>query len=861
MTINNQISGEGERTSFFKLFADHDFRIVIPMLQREYAQGRDNAKEVRTEFLKSLYAYLDEGTTDRDLDFIYGNISDGEFIPLDGQQRLTTLFLLHWYLSRITDDVSLREAFDAALLDTDRHHCRFTYRTRMSSQEFCDALMLNDIDFTRLFMISDGVRNGAMKESIKAIIEDYNWFHLSWKHDPTIVAMLTMLDAIHDFFKGRPDFLPRLLDTQRPVITFLFMELDKYHLSDELYIKMNSRGKPLPEFENFKARYTEHVHALLSETGESMVRKLALSDGTVMTLPLDRYFAQRVDNRWVNMIWAYRQDGGTDTSDDYGEVCDTRMANLLRVILSLKYVELHPQVKGETDEVFTVLANQSGREMLSFLTLRDGDALSLGASSYLIDAMDILTENGSKLSNPLSANFQHGFPIEAVMSKVLFSPRDLTYNDRVMLYAYLGYVMKYGVNDGLDQWMRVVYNLANSDNNRIDSASELSNAIRSFNALLLSASSILQYLADNKPVDSFPSWLVEEERMKALIILNEGSDKDWLDKILEAERHGYFNGQIGFILEFAGIWNAFQSDRTLCWTVDTDNEYYDRFVRYSRCAQAVFAKSYEHRVNDENYCFERAVLFKGDYLPSNNLHYNLLSTSTVKNNVKRDFSWKRLLRLDKDADATRVRNYVKEVFDDPAFDFKSPNASLQAVFNGKSTGELWRDTLIKYPSAIAYSGQGFISFFNTIEGCEGVLPMSSSRLSGYHIELYSWALYCELSDMSPAPFATMAYGYKKVNDELPFLYFDCYKFGQCIHWLAVTAVTDPDDWSLARFNLEFIRKDKQIAADNLEVLHLLLTSEGFCRSEGDEKVWFIHLDSIDAVKEFIHQFLVKLTKL
>lgn len=45
-----------------------------------------------------------------------------------------------------------------------------------------------------------------------------------------------------------------------------------------------------------------------------------------------------------------------------------------------------------------------------------------------------------------------------------------------------------------------------------------------------------------------------------------------------------------------------------------------------------------------------------------------------------------------------------------------------------------RDYLIKYPSAIGYCEQGFISFFGDIEGGEGMLPMYSSRLSGYHKE-------------------------------------------------------------------------------------------------------------------------------
>ncbi|MDE6083548.1 MAG: DUF262 domain-containing protein, partial [Muribaculaceae bacterium] len=162
------ISGEGERTSFFKLFAENDFRIVIPMLQREYAQGRESAKEVRTEFLKALYTYLDEGIPERDLDFIYGNIANNDFIPLDGQQRLTTLFLLHWYLSRITSDAELRNQFDSKLLDYTGQHSRFTYKTRTSSSDFCDALMLQKLDLSKL-LINKSNKN---KSSIKLTIEN-----------------------------------------------------------------------------------------------------------------------------------------------------------------------------------------------------------------------------------------------------------------------------------------------------------------------------------------------------------------------------------------------------------------------------------------------------------------------------------------------------------------------------------------------------------------------------------------------------------------------------------------------------------------------------------------------------------------
>lgn len=847
------ISGEGERTSFFKLFAENDFRIVIPMLQREYAQGRESAKEVRTEFLKALFTYLDEGIPGRDLDFIYGNISGNDFIPLDGQQRLTTLFLLHWYLSRITPDAALRNQFNSKLLDVTGHHSRFTYKTRSSSSEFCDALMSMDIDLSNL--LRD--KKNENKPSIKLTIENKNWFHLSWQHDPTIMSMLNMLDAIHEIFNNRADLLPLLLNVKQPIITFLFMELDKYHLSDELYIKMNSRGKPLTDFENFKARYSEYIGECLSSEDHTISRNHILSDGTVRPMTLDRYFAERIDNAWVNLIWEYRNYGESDKAMDFGQTCDFRMANLVRALLSLKYIEVHPQVKGESDPTFSLLVNQSGREPLSFLSLREGKALSLDNSEFLIDSMDLLSKSGSKPKSHLKPEFSHCFSISSVMDKILFTPRDLTYNDRVLVYAYIGFLLKYGNDEGINQWMRVIFNLANPDNNRIDSASEVSNAIRTVCSLLENAPTILEYLKSGERIESFPTWLVEEERIKASLILRPDGDK-WLSKILEAERHGYFNGQIGFILEFAGVLDYYEREHNVDWIEEQNETFFNLFVKYSTDSQVVFAENYENRINDKNFRFERAVLFKGDYLPSNNLHYNLLSTSTTKNNVKRDFTWKRLLRLDKDDVATERRSFVKAVFDDPAFDSNNPNECLKNVFAGKSTGEQWRDYLIKYPSAISYCEQGFISFFGDIEGCEGVLPMYSSRLSGYHRELYTWGLYCELQNLPSTPFIK-GWGYteQKVNDELPFLYADGFSIDRRNHWIAITAETNPENWSLIRFRLEFIQDGSHKESESLKKLEDLLHEEGFERHpEGESFQKFIEDDK--KVKTFISHLFERL---
>lgn len=127
--------------------------IVIPIVQRDYAQGRlsEDVTRIRNRFLQALYEALVEDRKIK-LDFIYGNVEDKTLIPLDGQQRLTTLFLLHYYIAQ-HESVSQEES---SFLK------RFTYETRVSSREFCQQLLSFVPDFSMA--------------NLSAQIKDEAWF-------------------------------------------------------------------------------------------------------------------------------------------------------------------------------------------------------------------------------------------------------------------------------------------------------------------------------------------------------------------------------------------------------------------------------------------------------------------------------------------------------------------------------------------------------------------------------------------------------------------------------------------------------------------------------------------------------------
>ena len=100
------------RESLWSLLSTHGFTIRIPLLHREYAHGRPDAEttRIRRKLLDDLSDALREAASDSngvccgmDLGFLYGNLTDDRvFVPVDGQQRLITLFLLYWLLHRET---------------------------------------------------------------------------------------------------------------------------------------------------------------------------------------------------------------------------------------------------------------------------------------------------------------------------------------------------------------------------------------------------------------------------------------------------------------------------------------------------------------------------------------------------------------------------------------------------------------------------------------------------------------------------------------------------------------------------------------------------------------------------------------
>ena len=266
-----------EKLSFWKLLGKEN--IEIPIIQRDYAQGRKNQLKVRNNFLNSLYdAFFKEPV---ELDFIYGSIEGNTLQPLDGQQRLTTLFLLHWYIA------SKEQKNDKAVME---RLGKFTYETRTSSREFCNDLVSKSIDFNDL-MKFDNEESG--QNELSKTIMNTTWFAASWEKDPTISAMLIMLDAIHGKFKDKSGLWDKLISENNSPITFLYVSLKDFGLSDDLYIKMNARGKQLTPFENFKSQFEKYIE---------------FNNFEEANITQEEKFTHMIDTIWTDLFWNYKEE-------------------------------------------------------------------------------------------------------------------------------------------------------------------------------------------------------------------------------------------------------------------------------------------------------------------------------------------------------------------------------------------------------------------------------------------------------------------------------------------------------------------------------------------------------------------------
>ena len=521
--------------------------IEIPIVQRDYAQGRLGKENLRKNFLADLKNALDSGETMK-LDFVYGSIENDNLNPLDGQQRLTTLWLLHWYIALRAGELSE---------DNCQIFSRFTYETRISSREFCHNLC-NSKHF----------ENFAGND-IVGFITKQTWFYSAWKQDPTIQSMLRMLggtkladkngddivDGIEEIFQGTKvdgfkSYWEKLTPkkVQEEVIVFYHLPMKDFGLSDDLYIKMNARGKQLTSFENFKADLIGYV----TKQGEAEWEGLLNAENGI---PI------KLDTDWTDIFWKNKsQDSKID---------EIYFAFINRYFLQ----ELTCAKKEDNTDLYSANELEENNSTFNYLygnKSNDSQLQYSGLDKYLF------TKETEEKSIPLSffksfRNLLNNFYKSAkncklnnyfpawVDSKFEFIPKydeavnitTLGQRERIVFLAVCRYFEKGDFDEtSFRQWMRVVWNIV--ENSGIETIPAMIGAMRLIDELSEGAHDIYKFLSNSHPQvkSNFAKDQVAEEIAKAKQILNgktRPDGKTWEEIIVEAEKYAFFKGAIRFL--------------------------------------------------------------------------------------------------------------------------------------------------------------------------------------------------------------------------------------------------------------------------------------------------------------------------
>lgn len=764
----------------------NEFSIYIPRIQRDYAQGRldDTTSQIREKFVDDIFesiVYYQETKKVLDVNFIYGNIEDEDgkrrFIPIDGQQRLTTLFLLHWYFAvysgKINED------------DVKKRLLQFQYETRNVTGKFCRNLTK--------FVHLDLKEKLDDDEEVSTAIKNYYWYFSDFDNDPSVRGMLVMIDAIHNKAKkykeagvSLDDVFETLTGDTAP-IQFLYLNIDDVGLTDTIYINMNARGKALTHFENFKAQLQDY----LAKDNNDFANE----------------FIDNINGKWSEFFWNpnYRKKVKDPVSgeEDMEPTFDSQMMKFFRFGMLMEFIinvddsilvnnrkeirEVLAKLIGEQDYVFTSRLFKNGFQQVSGLN-SDKAVLSIESFQRINKLLNVLAKRQQQTDEICFADGdEYGKTYineKGAFQKLIgISDKALTNEEQIVLYAEYAFLIKYANDDDsfskekeLNRWLRLVSNLvAPTLNVQLD---VLFGMIRSVNKLVEDGSAIecdkfmsklLRRNYRQSVMSVFTETQVVEESIKSILMQ---IDPVWKKAVTDSE-NTFMAGQTGALFAFSGLTAEYEkqiseyqeqnpdseyvsSDAIILDGVDAGSTYYENFIGYLKKFNMLFDENGVRKEIEDSALFRRALLCYGGedsyMLPPGKAIQSFLD------NTSRDFSFKRLLRDDNSG----KRNYLKDLMDDIVID--QPIAEqLQRIVERKTfvDNERWKEFFVKMPEILdcvdtnddsKLDPQGNWVFieprrFIRRNSADDILLLTRTQTNSINRELYSYVLFLKARQM------------------------------------------------------------------------------------------------------------------
>lgn len=862
--------------------------IKIPRIQRDYVQGiiSPRINSIRKNLIEGMVRAV-KGGEPLDLNYIYGVLEGKKFIPLDGQQRLTTLFLFHWYIALKAEKLS-------------DFSCKLSYEQRDSAREFCEKI--NDI--------------GCEIEDIAPIsdkIESNSKFYSEWINDPTVKGMLNTLCTIEKVINGSNNFdfkkAWESLTGENAPISFFFLDLnssfgvDKKIDPDKLFIKMNSRGLNLSAFENFKANLLD------LEVGEP-------KDEDLKDLAKKKF-----DVDWLNYFWdeEYKNQKNNVASESKEfsiENVDGKMMRLFHAIIineaisklninrkkenqsdpdkEKKYAEplkeIEKLAKVKSDQIFYSIYGDKGIDLRAIFAniIRAFDAIvtfvTFAKNEEFKQHLNDICVSEKLITNLINKELKPDVQDE------------YTYAERVLLYAFTKYLVSKSEPDegsqkfephylGFPEWARFIRNLVQNRefNNFIDYVNGINWIDIFLNKLgkkCFSIDDIIKVRLKKEEASGesdcyyvptgFDESQIYEEIIKAKLI---NSNKGWAKEIYSAEADSFFRGQIRVMLTFAECnIEKFKTYRNILIDIFGDKG----ILREKDNGDDIK----ENKDNKITWC--RAVLSKGIYFEDD-------KTDKNKKNIYSDHiadnrhSWRTMFEFainkssaDKEIsaeedpclkiDAADKLSFVKQTVDKLKDNLKEDLEKLKELteseLNGKLKDKLEKlaeslnetDDIRKYFTYTAFDkcNQGFIEMPSE-KSLGGVLILKETR-NCYRAELPMCYLYDKYFKNSQPPFEFIYTTGVKFPNEKDGAYVDRYSylvhtFGDFQFYIVLNEVGEnKPSWRFYKYEGTDLFNGGEVEFESCNI------EEAFKNLDGDNLYFEFKEEEVSQIKEAINGF-------
>lgn len=521
MTTNKLQSGN--YYSLNELLSDNH-KIIIPDLQRDYCWGdkthgdKKDKTELVTGFLDSLLESFNEKKgEDLTLGMIYAYENPTKHIHLcDGQQRITTLFLLLGMLNK-----EMSNLIQHKLVSPEEMQDDFEPYLRYAVRENTLFFMM---DLVKEYFLKNDL--STEKETPSEYIKKQDWYHEEHNLDASVQSMLSALDIIavafmpsqkHKGFKDIDKGLFSLFLLEK--VKILYYDMENRTHGEEMFVIINTTGEPLTASENIKP-------ILLSQ---------------IKTLEKQQIYNNQWEDR-EEFFWQNRKNGEPTSDAGVNEFLTWFLQiELQKDAISIthkdfKEVGIPPELNTNFNEHwYCDLLDKIERY---FLVLK-----------YLIEKIETIKESKT---------------FEIIDFKSLVSGEKINNNKKVALYPVLIYL----VNTAYFEWNNNQYQINDTKINN----TELYRIIRFFSNVSKNSQAVQESIELAKEVfktnetilhilnlsnlDKYKNICSEEEKCKLNLYKNltQNTKREELEHIFwEAEDHEYLHGKIECLLENSKI--------------------------------------------------------------------------------------------------------------------------------------------------------------------------------------------------------------------------------------------------------------------------------------------------------------------